>query len=447
MANISSIINPVEAQRLRLISDFQAMLTDDYLTDTAHIQTEFIYNKFFKEVTETKRTDRLALLNIGTGIVGLISENIADYAGEPKTNIPVDIHQFVQARSWGGYAVMKCRLVKGELKIEYASPDGYVSQDDGTEILLTYIDVTKDQKSTKEKYVLKQTYSPGQVVNELFKYQVPIFNTESNVNSWFQGTQVELTEIDATAELLPFEKTGLTQNPIVVVHNTFTTDPRYGDSDVRRVRSLISSIEIQLVSIQDQLLKHLSAKLAMPVSHAPLDKDGFLDSSKLDIILMEAGEDVPQFIVNQNPMLDKAFEDIDLLIRQVAARLSFPISFFGLKETGGAESADAKLIRISSFLKKIGKVRDAFTNGLKQVQAIAEEWKIPVGDFMCEWGAIFPVIKRDQLDELSLAVESKLMSRRRAIMLYNDMDEATADKELALIDSENADVSADLIPA
>lgn len=440
MAELSNIINPVEAQRLREISEFEEMLTDDYLTNTNNIQTAFIYETFFRDINESKRKNRLKLLNISSNIVGLVSELFADYVGEPTTNLPLDIHQFVQARSWGGYGVFKCRLLDGKFFVEYAGPDGYIKQDDGTEILLTYIDVTKDKQTAKEKYVLKQTYTAGRIQNELYKYAVPIYDNSQNMNIWFQGNKVPLDSIAATAELAEEESTGISMNPIVVVHNSKTTDPRYGDSDVRRVRSLVSSLEIQLVSVQDQLLKHLSAKLAIPAAQAPMDKNGQLDVKQLEIILMEAGEEAPQYILNTNPLIDKAFENIDLLVRQIAARLSIPVGFFGIKEVGGAESGDAKVIRISSFIKKIGHIRDAFLVGLQKVDEIARAFGAKLEPFMCEWGEIFPVDKKQQLEEVALAVESRLMSRKRAIMIYNDMDEVTAQKELDAINEENADV-------
>jgi hypothetical protein len=448
-----NIINPVEANRLQELVTIREMLSNDYLTDPKNTQTKFIFAKFFRSSSFLQQQERLALLNLSYSIPALVSEKFADYVGEPISPLEqVEIHQFVHSFIWGGYSVMIARLEDSELVVDYQSPDGYVKNDDGSEVIYTYITDYNAASQLISRYVLRQTYTPGQIENELFKVTTTMSTTvptvgQSTTNFILQNinnnsVQVSLESIEATNELLPVEPTGLDRNPIVVVNDTFGNNVKYGDSTINKVRSLISSIEVQMVNIQDQMLKHLEAKMAVPNSAFNPDKKGLVNLSNMQVIGMAPGDPDAKYLVNTNALMAHAFTNIDKLIRQIAAVTSIPVEFLGLDSTGGVESGTAKSIRISPFLKKIELIRKKFKGGIKELLEIAEQW----GAYNVEseegvqimFGEVFPTNKKAEADELAVARDAKLISHKKAIMRYNDLSAEEAEEELDRIKEESA---------
>lgn len=438
------IVDRLEGKRLRQLSEFKDMLCDDYLSDTTHPQTKFIFSQFFNasksgENIKDDGQDRLRLLNISYGLPSMICETIADYVGEPTGDLFFMIYDYVYRYVWGGYAVFVMGIEDGNFVVREHDPDGYVKFDDGRERLLTYLEA--DAGNEIKKYVLVQEYLDGNVNNKLYERKGGTLITTSDA---IFGVEVPLSTLPAT-EFLPDQEAGRTnRNPIVVVHAAKTTDHKYGMSDVRRIRSLVSSIEVEVVNIQDQFLKHLQAKLAIPASSLPIDqKTGLVDLRKLEVIAMEAGETVPQYIFNTNPLIKESFEQIDKMIRQIAAITSIPVEFFGLNNVGGAESGDAKRLRLSKFIKKTERIRVAFKQGIEDIFELRKEFGFNGDeDVIVDFGEVFPTEAKEVVNELSIAVEARLTSRKRAVMRYNEVDEDVAAEIIAEIGEENATVSA-----
>lgn len=426
------------------------MRSDEYLTNTSHTQTKFIYSKFFSGKNTNEREQRLKLLNISIGLPGLISETFADFVGEPESTLDIEISDFVEAYSWGGYTVFEASVEDGEFKVEYVNPDSYVKNDDGSEQVLTIL-LHHDGQTTK-RYIFEKIYRPGTIENNLYKadslYSFDgVINDPTN-NFVVKGDKVDLTELAATAEIPPIEQTKLDYNPIVVVHNSKLKGRKYGTGDVARIRSMVSSIEVGLVNLQDQLLKHLQAKMHVPKSAAVRDKNGFVQLDKMEVIMMESGDPLPGYMMNTNPLIDKEFDLLETLIRSISARLAMPIEFFGLDGQGGAESAETRKMRLARFEKRIKKARARLEKGMRRLYQVGVDWGVLDGseEFEIVWPSIFPVDKAKELDELSLAVESKLMSQEKAIMRYQGVEEDELEDELAKINGANAVISADQLP-
>jgi len=453
------IINSLEAKRLRDISSVEEMLTPDYLSNTKHIQTAFIYEKFFDGADQVKRKQRLELLNISYSIPSLVSEIFSDFIGMPSTSLELDIDQWLNSFTWGGLSVFKLKIVNGEFEVEWQSPDGYIKDDDGTERLYNWY-IELDQKGDYNRYIFEQVYRPGTIKNKLWKIAgqtnksgvyFRMKNSEEDASSKylpFEGEQVPLSTMEATRFFPDFENTNLDVNPIVVVHNTKRGITKYGSSDVIQIRSMISSIEVELVNLQDQLLKHLQAKLHIPISKAPVDKDGFIDLSKLEVILMEQGDPNPGYIMNTNPLIDQTFVLIEKLIVQISAVLRIPVEFFGIQTVKGVESDSTKTKRSAAFIKRIEKAQRKFGTALFQINEIREKLgfeKDP--DFSVVWPNSFPVDKKEQVDELATAIDAQLVSRRKAIMKYQDLEtEEEVEVELQAINNEQSSIQAEALP-
>lgn len=162
----------------------------------------------------------------------------------------------------------------------------------------------------------------------------------------------------------------------------------------------------------------------------------------MKIIGMEVGDTLPAYVSNQNPLIDKSFDTIENLLRQIGAILSLPLEFMNLKGEGGVESAEAKGIRISAFLKKIQRVRSKMELGIDKIHEIATQWgvQVPDDEYSIIWNDVFPVDKKEESQELQSAVETGLISKLKAIMRYQNLNEEQATLELERINKENATI-------
>ena len=453
---MATIIDSLESKRLRDISSVEAMLTPGYLEDTKHLQTSFIYEKFFDGKDEKVRQDRLRLLNISYSIPSLVSEIFADFIGMPSTPLQIDIDQWLNSFTWGGLSIFNVGIKNGEFFVDWESPDGYTIEDDGTEHVYTWL-LNVDDKGNHSRYCFEQIYRPGSIQSQLWSLSnqghrgsTVMFTTKetndlSNQYQPFTGELVSLTTLDSTKDFQPYQDTGLDVNPLVVVHNTKRGITKYGSSDVIQVRSMISSIEVQLVNLQDQLLKHLQAKLYIPASKLSVDSRGMVDLSKLEVIMMEQGDTPPGYVMNTNPLIEQTFALIEKLVTQIATVLRIPVEFMGLQAVKGVESDGTKSKRVAAFIKRIEKAQRKFSTALVKVNEIREKLGFEViEDFDVMWPHSFPVNKLEQVTELGSALDSGLISRIKAVMRYQDLEtEELAEAEIDTINQDRASIGAD----
>lgn len=438
------IINSIEGERIYDLETFESMLSDDYLTDKSNLQTKFLYDKFFDHGSLI-RDDRLKLLNLSYSIPSLITDKFSDYVGQPNMPLDINLEDFVSNFIWGGSAVFSSSIVDDEFVAGSIPPDEYILENDGSERTFAAIVVFNEvgglfaSNVSRNNYLFEQTYTTdGLILNKLYKITKAI----SASSFTLLGEEVPLDSIAATEGIEESEDLRLGRSPLTVVNNKKVKYRKYGGSEVRRVRSLISSIEIELVNMQDQFLKHLTAKFAIPGSRLTKDEDGQVDIKGLEVIVMEAGDNLPAYITNTNDLMDKSFEYIEGLLRQICAILSIPVEFIGLKEAGGVESADAKKIRLTSFIKKVEKIRDKFEVGLRDVDAVKELWfGKPEEEFFIIWPAIFPETSAELVDQLAKAQDARLISNKKAIMQYQNLSVEEAETEQADIIKENEAIS------
>jgi len=432
------IVNATEGARLRALDNLSTMLTDEYLADKTHPQTKFIFDQFFDGGSlDIRATERLNLLNISYSIPSILADKFADYVGEPQNDLGVSLEDFVSTFIWGGYAVFNCRLVEDDFVVDVVQPQEYILHNNGSQRVLTYLD-DYDDLGNLIQYILDQRIEKNIITNKLYKINYVSLGNKNEIH----GDQVPLSTYYATSAMQEVEQLSIDRSPLVVVNNKKVNNKLYGTSEILKIRSLISSIEVEAVNIQDNFLKHLSSILALPINKLQTDKKGKVDITKLKAIGMEAGDTLPSYIMNTNPLIKDSFTQIDSMLRQICAITSIPVEFMGLSSPGGAESADAKKIRMASFLKKVEKIRSKFENGLKQVAEIRAQFlpKFKSQDFILFWPEIFPVDKNALASELATAQNASLISNKKAIMKYQDLNEEDAIAEREAILKEKATV-------
>lgn len=383
---MNKIINSIDGKHLYELDEFHSMLSDEYLYDKENKQTKFLLEQFYR-YEQDKGIERMKLLNLSYSLPSLITEKFADYVGEPETSLDFELDSFVSSFIWGGLAIFRPQLIDGEFKVSYVPANEYILSDDGSEKIFTYYEVV-DNQNFKKVYIYEEKFEKNLVTRKLYEVSKLQNSREYSV----EGKEVPLNTIPATSNVAPFETLpNITRSPLVKVHNRILVGSKYGTSEIKKIRSLISSIEIEAFNIQDQFLKHLQAKIAVPATALKVDKNGKANVRDLEAFAMEAGDTMPAYVVNGNPLIDKSFDQIEDFLRQICAILTIPTEFMGLKDGGSAESADTKRIRLVSFIKKVEKIRKKFEKGFTELLEIKNAWVSgEEKEVMVSWPSIFP---------------------------------------------------------
>lgn len=444
------IISQQETRRLKKIADIKSYVFNDYLKNLNNNQTKFVLDQFFQG-----DENKLNTLNISYSLPTFICETFANYVGNPQSPLNIKISNQVENYIWGGAGIFICTMENGKFSVRSGSPDGYIKNADGSEDLIHRY-VEPDQTLGYKNYLLKQHYEKGVITNTLYDLGLNVTNTPfgaSEEKFGLTGAVVPLDTLGATSGLSEQEVINLpdgVDSPIVVAQNRYDELGKYGRSDIEKVLTLIKSFEIQTINAQDQFLKHLRAKMAIPAGMAnqqfliKTDDSGkqFLDIKNAEAFFVEAGDQIPQYVMNTNPLIEKTFEFIDRMIIQASSVVAIPQEFIGVKSSGGAESAESREIRISNFLKKVSLIRKDFEDSLIKIHDIAIAWGVKGIDknYLIEFGDVFPVNKLNQAQELATAVSGGFISKLHAIQKYQKLDEADALAELERINENNSDI-------
>jgi len=439
---MTKIISTSEVNRLAKLAELESKLNNAYLTDLTDKQTELLVNFFYKNEDVLQQQRKIELLNLSLSYPSLICRTVADYTGDGVNTLEMETWETIYNLTWAGHAVYTYGLDESEelgYYIKEVSPDSYVRGNDGEEIILTYFQ--KESNDKIQTYVLKRTYTLGNITNELYLLKNTLsVDVKGDIKHTLDGALVPLNTLAETEDLKEEETTGFDFNPIVVgsIGKGF-----YGTSLIEEVLPLARSLEMNLFNLQDQFFKHLQAKITVPQSNRPLNPNESFSVRNEEVITVAAGEHIPTYLTNDNKMISHFFEYFETVTRQISAITGIPVDFLGLKSAGGAESATAKQLKLSKFIKRIENSRKVFVNMLNEVQEGLEKMGVRVDELSIDWDSIFPTNKLDEAKELEIAKGSCLISDIKAIMRYQDISEEEAMKELALINKANADVDLD----
>lgn len=426
------ILTAKQVKRLNNVIKNEKIFNNSYLTDTSFKETEFIYRTFFRS-----DDDLLSIMNSSLVIPNRIVSIIEDYTWVAKTNVDYNLYsETIYNLLLNGYAVTSSSVVNSEVITTLVPLDRYVNISDTEHWILTYLE------EWDELYILKQNYNPSWIESTLYRVQeLPVYTLDNEI----RGEKVNLNSLLATASLKELD----TEYPEInfikqVDYNKYDSESLYWISDIEKLYPLIRDLEIENASIKDQLMKHLRAKLIVPSGSLPVDGTGSADIKDLDVLVVEAGEQAPSYLSNQNVLIDKSIERIKDILKQISSIVSIPLEFFGF-EAGGNDSAKAKTIRLSAFIKKIEKMRgkqEIFINNIYDIEKALNIINDKEENYILWWD-VFPLDSLEILEELSTALESWLITKVKAIMKYQNITEEEALEEYESIQKENASVDVD----
>jgi len=136
-----------------------------------------------------------------------------------------------------------------------------------------------------------------------------------------------LDTLDQTAHLEDEDNFGINAKLLYVVNDYRLRKTPYGTPQIDMVKTLINQLNIELVNIKDQFIKHLQAKLAIQGIDAgkmPKDADNNINIRDAEALFLEHGATIPEYIQNKNDLLKDVVDIIDKYIGWIASTLSVP---------------------------------------------------------------------------------------------------------------------------
>lgn len=443
------LLSKTENSRISQLASVKQKLTSDYLTNQNDNQTAFIVAKYFKFDTTYLET-----INVSFNILNNIASIYNDYTAEPNTNFDVSVDGLAYDMCWAGYGVLVATVNEGVFGLQKVNPESYVKDSNNQERLLFAYETTQGDAVNnyilEKKYITTTTSSKNEDGIIIKQGKVEITNTLYKLTSksdLTNATQVPLETLTYTADLPPVETMAIGRSPIFLFNNQRIDNDFYGNSEFDKFKSIAQSIEIQAVNIQDQLLKHLQAKLLLPRMALPTKTstsgEKFIDLSKMEVLEVDEGQTfTPQYVSNTNDLIQHAFSYFELLMDRLCGVAQIPKELLSIKSEGGSEAYATKLVRFSVFLKKIERYRKIIEKQLKEIDVVRNQLGYGDGSqFVCVWEPVLPADDSVEITNIISLRTNGLMSKLKAIMQSQKLSLDEAEKELMLINDENVDIS------
>lgn len=340
------------------------------------------------------------------------------------------IYDIAVEQSEFGYSVLHVYKDEDEqIKIETTPHDTYYPQSDGSVVIATY----KKLEQLSDYLVLTQ------------HYRVNGGNVDIERKCWVANNtgviygEKPLSDME-TILGITLEPTSKIENldmiPYVVINNGRKQSNGYGKSDYFDIMPNLGELNERATHISTQLLKNLSARMALPESQSLFDADG--NAKDWDTLVVSGKESItPQYITNTNPLLADTMAFIMYQLKVISWVSSVPM----WQLTGGTQPERVESMRIQLFdsIRKTNTKRAKIKRGLKDALRIASQLAGHTieEDPNIEMSEIVPVDEYVETQVESLKVSSGLASRRSAIMRLENMTMEQADEEMKQIATED----------
>ncbi len=318
--------------------------------------------------------------------------------------------------------------------------DQYFPQADGSVIFATYKKDPDDPE--KKKLVLHTQHYQMEENGE----DVLIEHQAWRVDGL--GVAQDPYPLDKMGELIgrklePTENiSGLGELPIRQADNGRKTKWGFGQSDYHDITPQLAEINERTTQASTVFLKNIDAKMVVPSSSLSEDeKSGETKLKQQDVYIADGKEDViPQYIINNNPLLEDSRAHIDTELKFIEWVTGVPM--WALTKGAQAEKVESLRIQLFTALRKTAKKRSKIKRALldmfrigakmtKQSEALQEN------DILIDFGDVLPVDEMVQVETESVKITSGVSSKKRSMMRIENYTEEEAEEELEEIASED----------
>ncbi len=150
-----------------------------------------------------------------------------------------------------------------------------------------------------------------------------------------------------------FESTDLDYIPVYIINNVKTGRNVEGVSDYDDLYTLFEELTRVQSQVATQLKKHADAKMAVPPGVLNEKGKVRIENTEMFEVSKEGEDIIPQYIVNNNPLIDSAFTEQEKIIEAIARVADISTLLMDWNVTGGAEKVGALKLRILPTLAKV----------------------------------------------------------------------------------------------
>lgn len=334
------------ANRAKIID----LASPEYLRMKTNDNYKFIVKKILGlDVGKTVMTNGIdmAQLIVESGLYSAISGAYKDSVWNINEIDETEMGKFIDSLIATGIAWWKVVSNDGKTKeLVAVQSSSFFSTAVGNETIYTELKIYKNDRST---YVFTRSFFTGR--NELKLYV-------TNSTDLSDAKEVPLTTISETTDFEQIEKTGMSTPAFQVTKKS--------DRIFESVKTLVDSIDRRMTEIEIEFHKHLDAKTIykdINISQDAVDlATGKILKEKMGNEFFCSSPDASiEYVVNSNPMIDKAMEFIDRDIRRISAISKVPLDYLGVSSADGAIGAESRNAKNAIFFAKVQNIRDAIS--------------------------------------------------------------------------------------
>lgn len=400
------------------------LITWEYLQDVNNENFKYIKEKFFswESVNKTK------ILNVWSWLFTAISQTLSYYVWNPKFNLEFPTKKLVEDFTCLWFACFGLERIDWELNYTYLPADSYYKENWIDYIIRAYSYQTTLLSS--EYYYLITSYNGWIIENKLYK------SFGWNITNDLK--EVWLDSIEETKELESIVDTGLEKCFFLIKEDELEENPI---SEIDKVKSLIYSIDRKIVMFDTQFLQNVESFVLLKWITLPsalielYNTNWSLNFSDLWRYLTTEQDGAIEFINNENALLDKAVAYEKTQTEKISALTSIPLDFLWWTWTAGAIGEWSRELLHGAFIKKIESIRNLFDKYIMQSLVII--WEDIWEDITYSWSDVFSKNTKDLIDELSIALQNGLISKKTALKRYLDYSDDEIQLELLEIEKEN----------
>ena len=418
------ILNQDIIDQLALQSSKKKLVTGEYVTDPNNENFKYIRDKFYPG----EKVEKVRTLVSGSGIFEAVANTIAFYVGNTSLPIKLPINSCVIDYIALWYACMWFQRKDGKLQVTYLPAESYIKDNGIDKIIRAY---TVKEKYMTDYYYLITSYLWGQIENKLYK---------SNTIQFTDVNEVPLDTLDETSNLLPLVNTGLEQTFFLLTDDELDPTPV---SLTDKLKAIVYSIDRNINMFDTQFLQNVESFVLLKGINLPTkliekyEEHWKIDFRDLGRYITTDQDWKIEFINNQNDLLDKAIGYEETKIARVSSISNVPMDFLGGMWTAGAIGEWSRELLHGSFIKRILGVRELFDDTITKIIDIMK-WEDSSLVDQYSWDDVFSKNTKQLVEELEIAINSGIISRRTAMKRYLWYTDEEVDIELALLQPTDA---------
>lgn len=272
--------------------------------------------------------------------------------------------QSAHSQSYAGYTAFEVSLIDGKAVITLIKPDYLFIESDPISASLQpkSIKIGWYFENNNQKYVYLRTHTKELITNAVYLCDAMGIPTEVKYAPNVYG--FEVSEQEKQFEF------GI---PVFVVHNDIhEIGDMYGTSDYDGNETLFQELARNMSQISNELHHFGHAMLAVPAG--VLDsKTGRPKIAGAKMIQIDTDEKtfVPQYIVNNNPQIDKAQSNTEHILKAICRSTDIAELLVGLNSQGGAERVGALRLRLLLTLARVKAKLHSYHSVLPELVAFA----------------------------------------------------------------------------